>query len=529
MLPWIIYVIAVSLLLGAAAGVAEQAARMRRAPSRWFWTLAIVASLLLPTIIASVSIQLPSIAGSSVPQKMIALREVTSTRLSPQTWMNAKSVHAATLPGMDLLLRRCWLAMSAAMSTVLAASAAHLYWRKRRWRVGTVGGASVYLAPNVGPAVVGLLRPRIVVPDWLTESPAGEQATVLAHEQSHLDAGDPALLTVALCLLVFMPWNLPLWWQLRRLRYAIEVDCDARVLRAGHAAAEYAETLIAVGRRQSAFIGAVAAMSESKSFLERRIEIMVWKPGMGWRAQAAALGFLSFALLAVAAEVGPPNAQVGPPNAQSSVETPAAITVDPALLDRYTGNYQLAGTAVLAVTRDGNHLFAQLTGQPKAEIFAQNDSEFFYKIVKAQISFETDAAGRTTGLVLHQHGADINAPRIDSAVAERIAAATAAKFQSQAATPGSEAALRRLIEGVSTGKPNFAEMSPELANILRRQLPQLEAAMTHLGTVQSVEFRAVGNQGWDIYDVRQEHGSSQWRIALGADGIITGALVTAGP
>jgi hypothetical protein len=53
--------------------------------------------------------------------------------------------------------------------------------------------------------------------------------------------------------------------------------------------------------------------------------------------------------------------------------------------------------------------------------------------------------------------------------------------------------------------------------------------IAHLGPVQSVEFRGVGNQGWDLYDVRQEHGSSQWRISLGADGIITGALVTAGP
>ena len=32
---------------------------------------------------------------------------------------------------------------------------------------------------------------------------------------------------------VLMPWNLPLWWQWRRLRFAIEVDCDARVLASG--------------------------------------------------------------------------------------------------------------------------------------------------------------------------------------------------------------------------------------------------------------------------------------------------------
>jgi hypothetical protein len=230
----------------------------------------------------------------------------------------------------------------------------------------------------------------------------------------------------------------------------------------------------------------VAAMSESKSFPEERIKIMVRKPGKGWWVTAAAL-------------------------------------------DRYCGDYQLAPSAVLAVTREGNQLFAQLTGQPKAEIFAQSESEFFYKIVKAQISFESDSQGSATGLVLHQNGRTLTAPRIDNAVAQQIAAATTAKIQSQTATPGSEMALRRLMEGISTGKPNFAEMSPELAKATREPLPQLEASMTHLGAVQSVEFRGVGNQGWDIYDVKQEHGSSQWRIVLGVDGIITGALVTAGP
>ncbi|UUZ52386.1 hypothetical protein LP419_22985 [Massilia sp. H-1] len=45
-------------------------------------------------------------------------------------------------------------------------------------------------------------------------------------------ARDPQLLGLALLVLVAMPWNLPMWWQLRRLRHAIEVDCDARVLAA---------------------------------------------------------------------------------------------------------------------------------------------------------------------------------------------------------------------------------------------------------------------------------------------------------
>jgi beta-lactamase regulating signal transducer with metallopeptidase domain len=525
MLAWMIYVGAVTVFLSAAALAAERRARLRHLPSRWLWGLAIIASLLLPTIISSVSIQLPTLAASSVPRKIIALREVTSTSLSPQTWMTTAAVKAATSRSMDAILQRCWLTVSALMLVVLLVNGAHLFWRKRQWAQGVMAGTSVYLAPDVGPAVVGLLRPRIVLPTWIGESSSAMQSTVIAHEQSHLEARDPQLLTIALFLLVLMPWNLPLWWQLRRLRYAIEVDCDARVLARGHDANHYGKTLIAVGERQSAFIGAVAAMSESKSFLEERIMIMVQKPSKRWRVVAAALGGLSLVLVAVAAEVGPPNAS-------SSVAVrsdDAAINMDAAMLDRYTGNYQLTPRVVVDVTRDGNRLFAQLTGQPKAEIFAKSESEFFYKIVDAQISFESDAQGRTTGLVLHQRGLDMAAPRIDTAAARDIKTALAAKVQSQTATPGGEAALRHLIEGIAAGKPDYAAMSPALANAARQQFPQMTATLAQLGAVQAIEFRGVGSQGWDIYEVRHEHGTSQWRIALDDHGIIMGALFSPGP
>ena len=241
----------------------------------------------------------------------------------------------------------------------------------------------------------------------------------------------------------------------------------------------------------------------------------------GWVIPAA-LSCLSFAVSAVAAA---PSSTT----ASTASEPLAAITVDAGVLDGYVGDYQLAPTALITVTREGNQLLAQLTGQPKAEIFAQSRNEFFYRTVNAQISFESDTQGRTTALVLHQNGKTRNAPRIEPALAQQVKDKIDAKIQNQAPTPGSEAALRRLIEGISTGQPNYAQMSTELANATRQQLPQLQAGMAHLGAVQSIEFRGVGNQGWDMYDVKQEHGSSQWRISLRADGIIAGALVTAGP
>jgi hypothetical protein len=119
--------------------------------------------------------------------------------------------------------------------------------------------------------------------------------------------------------------------------------------------------------------------------------------------------------------------------------------------------------------------------------------------------------------------------RIDAAQAAQLEATRAARVQNQAPTPGSEAALRRLIAAIAIGEPNYGEMSAALADAMRRQLPAAKAAVSSLGAVQSVQFMGVGNQGWDIYNVKQERGSMQWRIALGADGKIAGALVSGGP
>jgi hypothetical protein len=67
----------------------------------------------------------------------------------------------------------------------------------------------------------------------------------------------------------------------------------------------------------------------------------------------------------------------------------------------------------MTITRDGAHLFAQLTGQPKAEIFPLSATEFFYTIVDAQITFERDGQGKATAAVLHQMGRDLRWTRAE--------------------------------------------------------------------------------------------------------------------
>ena len=98
---------------------------------------------------------------------------------------------------------------------------------------------------------------------------------------------------------------------------------------------------------------------------------------------------------------------------QAAPKTRTEIAADPQLFDQYVGRYQLAPAAILTITRDGSHLFAQLTGQPRLEIFPESAKEFFLKAVDAQITFETDSQGKATALVLHQMGRDQRAKRIE--------------------------------------------------------------------------------------------------------------------
>ncbi|MGO8817000.1 MAG: serine hydrolase [Terriglobia bacterium] len=88
------------------------------------------------------------------------------------------------------------------------------------------------------------------------------------------------------------------------------------------------------------------------------------------------------------------------------------ITVDPKVFDGYVGKYQLAPNFILTITREGDQLFAQATGQPKFQIFPESQRDFFLKVVDAQITFETDSSGRATSLTLHQNGANMPAKRI---------------------------------------------------------------------------------------------------------------------
>jgi bla regulator protein BlaR1 len=540
-LAWMLYALVVSALLGAAAWALERGLRGLRRPTRWPWAAAIAASLLLPALITSVSIELPAMfAPAGSPAHTLVLRQATSPALSPQAWVGAamapllataaqagpRAALASTLPtpaSLDALLRRAWAASAACLLLALGASALLLALRKRRWHTRTVAGKRVFVAPDAGPAVVGLLRPRIVLPAWLLDADAGQQTLVIAHEQSHIDARDPQLLTLALCLLVLAPWNLPLWWQLRRLRHAIEVDCDARVINAGHDLQRYGAALIDVGQRQSSFIGAVAAMAESRSLLEQRIGLMVAAPSRWRKAAALALVGASLCTLAVAAQIAPPGAATRTTAASKWPVEHIQVNVTAARLVDYEGVYQVDEFDLVTMVREGRRLWLERTGRERIEMYAERDDAFFSRDVNLQLTFMRNARGRVVSLVLHPPGVEMAAPMLDDAAAARAQATI--ELQAKRTTPmaGGEAALRRNL--AETPAPNMAlhGLTPAFEAQARLALPQFARNATNTGAMQSLRFVRVDQYGWDVYLVKFAKLDQEWHLRVNSNGLVSGA------
>jgi multidrug efflux pump subunit AcrA (membrane-fusion protein) len=133
-----------------------------------------------------------------------------------------------------------------------------------------------------------------------------------------MSARDPLLWMFGLLVFAFAPWSLPVAWQVRRLRFAIEVDCDARVLRSGVGLVEYGHTLLAVSQRQTSAPLAALSMAARRSVLERRLSILALiRPVSTWLA-GGFVALCACCLAAAAALPVPRQAVLRPmPKAQS--------------------------------------------------------------------------------------------------------------------------------------------------------------------------------------------------------------------
>ena len=239
----ILYVIALSAALGLIAWLVEQTLP-HTAPRRWLWFAAVVLSVTIPPIYVFNHHAI-----------------VTSTAVGDTSVWSRISAFDSEILGV-------WQVVTIGLALWGIVGVSRLAWLfpKR--------GGPVIVHPTLGPATVGLLRTRVVIPGWVLALPEAERGDVLRHEFEHKRAYDTQLLFLASLPVVVTPWNVALWWLLRRLALAVEIDCDNRVLTGRRDASNYGELLLKVAasetpaRMQPAFLG-------GRGMLERRLRHML--------------------------------------------------------------------------------------------------------------------------------------------------------------------------------------------------------------------------------------------------------------
>ena len=170
-----------------------------------------------------------------------------------------------------------------------------------------MAGAPVYVSRRFGPALVGVARAKVVVPAWVSELEPGARDAIIRHEEEHARARDHlALLYGGLAVAVF-PWSPAIWWMCRRLRAAVEMDCDERVLASGIGVADYGTVLLNAGTRSRGWWGFAPAMGKSRSLLERRLKTMSEKQQKLGAGRAAVLACVAVAALVTACDARLPT------------------------------------------------------------------------------------------------------------------------------------------------------------------------------------------------------------------------------
>lgn len=324
-IAWLLYASLVAAVVGIAALALERAARALGLPTRVPWLAAITFSTIWPAWVfarsaisnGAASGVVPGVAAVHLPPVLIAVGRDATSEFARHFPVASNRVSVAML--------LAWLVITSVLLVRLVIGMWLIRRQRQSWTVREVDGVQVLITPSTGPAVIGLRRPAIVLPRWALALDAELRQIVLRHELEHVRARDTVLRLLGAIVTALMPWNIPLWWQADRVALAIEVDCDARVLRAHTGRERYGLLLLAVAQRQSIVMFA-PALSEPTSHLERRIRAMKHATPRRPLVVAACLSAAAAISIALACEAPSPDAATSPRSEQSPPATSLSVT-----------------------------------------------------------------------------------------------------------------------------------------------------------------------------------------------------------
>ena len=132
--------------------------------------------------------------------------------------------------------------------------------------------------------------------------------------------------------------------------------------------------------------------------------------------------------------------------------------MDSSTLDRFVGTYLIGSCRILSITRDGEQLNAQMSGQPKLPIYPETPSKFQWRTINAQVTFAIENGRPATSATIHEGGGEVVATRLDETETRAIEAKLARRIREQLPLPGSEAAVQKFFPDMKSGTPDYGDM-----------------------------------------------------------------------
>lgn len=303
MITWMLYAALVGTLIAAGAFAVERLVASQGKPRRFVWLAALGLAVVVPLVGGlrePLSTEVIRAAGPAEPAapgtaRVEGIARFGSPLPGPSSRVTARTAGIA------------WVAGSTAALAVLCSVLVAVAWARRRWPRVRVDGMEVYLSRRFGPALVGIVAPKPVIPAWVQRAEPSSRAAILLHELEHARARDHLALLYAAIVAVVFPWSPPIWWMCRRLRAAIEIDCDQRVIAGGIATADYGKVLLQAWTRAHGRWGLVPAMGQPRSLLERRLKTMMEERLRLSAAHGALLAAAALVTLGIACEVPAPT------------------------------------------------------------------------------------------------------------------------------------------------------------------------------------------------------------------------------
>lgn len=383
------------------------------------WMLVLVVSLAMPLAMDRATLTITRHAMPA-PERILPHETLSPEPLRDLGENLPQNLTNSAAPAATAIIGHAALDWTMIATTIYAVVAGLLLLRlaiglRLTWRIARgarpvdepwLADADVRITPAVdGPVTFGSI---ILVPAEFDDWDFRKREAVLAHESAHVANRDFYLLLLA-SLNRAMFWFSPFaWWQLVRLAELAEIISDAEAIEVLEDRLSYAEILLElvqnIGRTKLAG-PQMARISTIGARIERIVAAVAMPRKVAWRQRV----WIAAAIVPIAVASSATVAYRAEPLAVLAAEDAAAT---PQAGKPFVNFYSLGGRSVLAVFRDGDNLFGQLTGQPKLRLSVTRDGTATYAAAGGPLSFALDAERQSSVLPVKLGARELVASRI---------------------------------------------------------------------------------------------------------------------